>query len=182
MSGKNILVISSSPRRRGNSDLLADAFIEGAQEAGHTVEKISLHDKRIGFCRGCLGCQKTQRCILRDDMDDILPRMQQAEVIVFASPVYFYSLCGQLKTLLDRTNPLFAGDYAFRDISLLARAADTDEKAMEGPKKALEGWVVCFEKARLCGVVQALGVTEAGDIRRTPAALDAARDLGRGIR
>ena len=168
MSGKNILVISSSPRRRGNSDLLADAFIEGAQEAGHTVEKISLHDKKIGFCRGCLGCQKTQRCILRDDMDDILPRMQQAEVIVFASPVYFYSLCG--------------GDYAFRDIYLLASAADTDEKAMEGPKKALEGWVVCFEKARLCGVVQALGVTEAGDIRRTPAALDAARDLGRGIR
>ena len=102
--------------------------------------------------------------------------------IVFASPVYFYSLCGQLKTLLDRTNPLFGGDYAFRDIYLLASAADTDEKAMEGPKKALEGWVVCFEKARLCGVVQALGVTEAGDIRRTPAALDAARDLGRGIR
>ena len=113
MSGKNILVISSSPRRRGNSDLLADAFIEGAQEAGHTVEKISLHDKKIGFCRGCLGCQKTQRCILRDDMDDILPRMQQAEVIVFASPVYFYSLCGQLKTLLDRTNPLFAPTMLF---------------------------------------------------------------------
>lgn len=97
MSGKKVLVISSSPRRRGNSDQLADAFIEGAQEAGHIVEKISLHDKQIGFCKGCLGCQKTQHCILRDDMDDILPRMQQAEVIAFASPVYFYSLCGQWK-------------------------------------------------------------------------------------
>lgn len=182
MSGKNVLVISSSPRRMGNSDLLADAFIQGAQEAGHTVEKISLHDKKIGFCKGCLGCQKTQHCILRDDMDDILPRMQQAEVIAFASPVYFYSLCGQLKTLLDRTNPLFAGDYAFRDIYLLASAADTDEKTMEGPKKAMEGWGVCFEKTRLCGVVQALGVTESGDIRKTPAALEAARDMGRGIR
>lgn len=53
---------------------------------------------------------------------------------------------------------------------------------MEGPKKAMEGWVVCFEKTRLCGVVQALGVTESGDIRKTPAALDAARDMGRGIR
>ena len=145
MSGKKVLVISSSPRRMGNSDLLADAFIEGAREAGHTVEKINLHDKKIGFCKGCLGCQKTQHCILRDDMDDILPRMQQAEVIAFASPVYFYSLCGQLKTLLDRTNPLFAGDYAFRDIYLLASAADTDEKTMDGPKKAMEGWVVCFE-------------------------------------
>ena len=182
MSGKKVLVSSSSPRRMGNSDLLADAFIEGAREAGHTVEKINLHDKKIGFCKGCLGCQKTQHCILRDDMDDILPRMQQAEVIAFASPVYFYSLCGQLKTLLDRTNPLFAGDYAFRDIYLLASAADTDEKTMEGPKKAMEGWVVCFEKTRLCGVVQALGVTESGDIRKTPAALDAARDMGRGIR
>lgn len=146
MSGKKVLVISSSPRRMGNSDLLADAFIEGAREAGHTVEKINLHEKKIGFCKGCLGCQKTQHCILRDDMDDILPRMQQAEVIAFASPVYFYSLCGQLKTLLDRTNPLFAGDYAFRDIYLLASAADTDEKTMEGPKKAMEGWVVCFER------------------------------------
>ena len=103
MSGKKVLVISSSPRRRGNSDQLADAFIEGAQEAGHIVEKISLHDKQIGFCKGCLGCQKTQHCILRDDMDDILPRMQQAEVIAFASPVYFYSLCGQLKTLLHQS-------------------------------------------------------------------------------
>lgn len=139
MSGKNILVISSSPRRRGNSDLLADAFIEGAQEAGHTVEKISLHDKRIGFCRGCLGCQKTQRCILRDDMDDILPRMQQAEVIVFASPVYFYSLCGQLKTLLDRTNPLFAGDYAFRDIYLLAKCCRHGRKGHGRPQESSGG-------------------------------------------
>ena len=73
-------------------------------------------------------------------------------------------------------------DYAFRDIYLLASAADTDEKTMEGPKKAMEGWVVCFEKTRLCGVVQALGVTESGDIRKTPAALDAARDMGRSIR
>ena len=140
MSGKKVLVISSSPRRMGNSDLLADAFIEGAREAGHTVEKINLHDKKIGFCKGCLGCQKTQHCILRDDMDDILPRMQQAEVIAFASPVYFYSLCGQLKTLLDRTNPLFAGDYAFRDIYLLPIRTKRPWKA---PRKLWRaGWSV----------------------------------------
>ena len=182
MSGKKVLVISSSPRRMGNSDLLADAFIEGAREAGHTVEKINLHDKTIAFCRGCLACLNTHVCVIRDDAVAIAEQMRQADVIAFASPVYFYSLCGQLKTLLDRTNPLFAGDYAFRDIYLLASAADTDEKTMEGPKKAMEGWVVCFEKTRLCGVVQALGVTESGDIRKTPAALDAARDMGRGIR
>lgn len=181
MGAKHVLVISASPRRGGNSDLLADAFMQGAQEAGHDVAKISLREKKVGFCKGCLGCQKTQQCVLRDDMDEILPRMQRAEVIAFAGPVYFYSLCGQLKTLLDRTNPLFASEYAMRDIYLLASAADTAENAVDGSITALEGWVSCFEKVRLRGSVRALGVTEAGDVRRTPAALDAARELGRNI-
>lgn len=181
MSGKKVLVISASPRRAGNSDLLADAFLQGAQEAGHEVEKISLSDKEIRFCKGCLGCQKTHQCAIRDDMDDILPRMRQADVIAFASPVYFYSLCGQLKTLLDRTNPLFGNEYAFRDIYLLVSAADTVETTVEGPKKAMQGWVSCFKEARLSGVLQALGVLEPGDVHKTPAALEAARELGLGI-
>lgn len=182
MSGKKVLVISSSPRRSGNSDLLADAFLQGAQEAGHEVEKIFLNDKEIRFCKGCLGChQGLHQCVIRDAMDEILPRMREADVIAFASPVYFYSLCGQLKTLLDRTNPLFGAEYAFRDIYLLVSAADTAETTVEGPKKAMQGWVDCFKEARLSGVLQALGVLEPGDVRKTPTALEAARDLGRSI-
>ena len=103
---KKILVISTSPRKNGNSDLLADEFVRGAQEAGHQVEKISLYDKTISFCRGCLSCLNTQRCVIHDDADTIAQKMKAADSIVFATPVYYYGMCGQMKTMLDRANPL----------------------------------------------------------------------------
>ena len=78
--------------------------------------------------------------------------MKDAEVIAFATPIYFYEMCGQMKTLLDRSNPLFPSDYAFRDIYLLATAADSAESSMDGAVKGLEGWIACFEKAALRGV------------------------------
>ena len=83
---KKILVISTSPRKNGNSDLLADEFVRGAQEAGHQVEKISLYDKTISFCRGCLSCLNTQRCVIHDDADTIAQKMKAADSIVFATP------------------------------------------------------------------------------------------------
>ena len=103
---KKILVLSTSPRKGGNSDTLADEFIRGAREAGHDVEKISLFDRDIQFCKGCLSCQKTQRCIIQDDAAAIVQRMCTADVLVFATPIYYYGMCGQMKTLLDRANPL----------------------------------------------------------------------------
>ena len=175
---KKILILSTSPRKGGNSDGLADAFAEGAREAGHQVEKIVLYDKTIGFCRGCLACQKTQRCVIRDDADAIAQTMRSAEVIVFATPVYFYEMCGQMKTLLDRSNPLFPSDYAFRDIYLLATAADSAESSMDGAVKGLEGWIACFEKAALRGVVRGTGADGAGTILQVPAALKSAFELG----
>lgn len=119
---KNILILSTSPRKGGNSDTLADAFTRGARDAGHDAEKISLAGKSIGFCRGCLACQKTKRCVLQDDANAIVDKMLRADVLVFATPIYFYEMSGQMKTLLDRSNPLFPADYAFRDIYLLATA------------------------------------------------------------
>ena len=68
---KNILILSTSPRKNGNSEMLAREFARGAEEAGHNVELLSLHDKTIGFCKGCLACQKTQRCVIHDDADAI---------------------------------------------------------------------------------------------------------------
>lgn len=89
---KKILVISTSPRKGGNSDALADAFIRGAQESGSSVEKVTLYDKTIGFCRGCLTCQSTGRCVIRDDADAIAQKMGEADVIVFATPIYYYGM------------------------------------------------------------------------------------------
>lgn len=174
---KQILVISTSPRKGGNSDTLADAFVQGAREAGHRVEKITLHDKTIGFCRGCLTCVKTQRCIIHDGAAAIAQQMLTADVLVFATPIYYYGMCGQMKTLLDRSNPLYSADYRFRDVYLLAAAAEEAEHTVDGTVTGLQGWIDCFDKARLAGTVFAGGVTSVGEIQGH-AALEQAHEMG----
>ena len=175
---KNILVISTSPRKGGNSDTLADQFVCGAQDAGQTVEKITLYDQTIQFCRGCLTCVNTRRCVINDDAVAITQKMLTADVIVFATPIYYYGMCGQMKTLLDRANPLYTADYRFRDIYLLATAAESEEHTVDGAVTGLQGWVDCFEKARLAGTVFAGGVTAVGEIQNHPA-LEAAYAMGK---
>ena len=177
---KNVLVISTSPRKNGNSALLAEEFARGAQQAGNNVEKISLHDKTIGFCKGCLACQKTQRCVIHDDADIIAQKMLAADVIVFATPIYYYEMSGQMKTMLDRGNPLYSADYAFRDIYLLAAAAEDEADTMEGAIHGLQGWLACFEKARLAGTVFAGGVGGVGEINGHAALLNA-YEMGKAV-
>ena len=111
---KKILIVSTSPRLKSNSEALAKAFARGAQEAGHETELISLRGKTVNFCRGCFVCQEKQRCV---------------------TPIYYYEMSGQLKTLLDRLNPLFPSDYAFRDVYLLTAAAESEETV---PQRAVK--------------------------------------------
>ena len=98
---KKVRIISSSPRRGGNSETLAAAFAEGAQAAGHQVETVYLREKQIGYCKGCFACHELGHCVLRDDAAAIIAKMHDADVLVFATPVYYYCVSGQLKTLLD---------------------------------------------------------------------------------
>ncbi|MGN8895662.1 flavodoxin family protein [Flavonifractor sp. HCP28S3_F3] len=177
---KKVLVISTSPRKGGNSDLLADEFVRGAREAGNSVEKITLYDKTIGFCKGCLACQRTLRCVIHDDADAIAQSMLTADVIVFATPIYYYGMCGQMKTMLDRANPLFPSDYQFREIYLLSAAAEEEEHTVDGAITGLQGWIDCFEKARLAGTVFAGGVTSVGEIQGHPA-LRKAYEMGQNV-
>ena len=178
---KRILVLSTSPRIGGNSETLADVFIKGAEEAGHETKKICLYDKKIEFCKGCLGCQTTGKCILRDDAERIIAQMKAMDVLVFATPIYFYEMSGQMKTLLDRTNPLFPAEYEFRDIYLLATSADEEESSMEAAVKGLEGWISCFEKSRLAGVVRGTGADKKGAIEECGEALSATYEMGRNV-
>ena len=101
---KKILIISSSPRKGGNSETLAAAFAKGAREAGHQVETVYLREKQVGFCKGCLACLKLGHCVIQDDAVEIAAQMHDANVLVFATPVYYYCVSGQLKTMLDRAN------------------------------------------------------------------------------
>lgn len=175
------MIISSSLRINSNSDLLADSFADGAKKAGHEVEKISLRHKTLNFCIGCLECQKTQRCVLHDDANGIVQKMKDADVLVFATPIYYYEMSGQMKTLLDRANPLFPSDYAFRDIYLLASAAENEESAVDGALKGLEGWIKCFPKSRLAGVIRGVGVTYPGEMKTKPEILERASNMGKSI-
>ncbi len=180
-TNKKVLIISTSPRKNGNSEILADEFLKGCVDAGHYAEKISLYDKIINFCKGCLACQTTQTCVIKDDTSKIAEKMKNFDVLVFATPIYFYEMCGQMKTFLDRTNPLFPSDYKFTDIYLLASSADTSENSMDGAIKGLEGWIECFEKTSLKGVVKALGADAAGSVKTLPEVLQAAYNMGKNI-
>ncbi len=178
--GKRVLIISSSPRKGGNSEMLAAAFAGGAQEADNDVEIIYLREKQYGFCRGCFTCLKLGHCVIGDDAAEIIAKMHDADVLVFASPVYYYSVSGQLKTMLDRTNPLFDTDYAFTKVYFLAAAAEDEEETAAGSIKTIQGWVDCFPRCELKATVFAGGVNDIGDIAGH-AALETAYTAGKEV-
>ena len=177
---KKVLVISTSLRERSNSESLADAFAEGAKAAGNEVEKISLRGKKISFCRGCLACLGKGRCVIQDDAPAITEKMKGAEVIVWATPIYYYEMSGQMKTIIDRANSLYESDYAFRDVYFLSSAAENEEGTDSRAIQGLEGWIACYERAQLKGTVFAGGVTGIGEMEGHPA-LKKAYDMGSAI-
>ena len=97
---KKVLVISSSLRNNSNSEILAKQAAKGAQDAGHDVEFITLKDKTLNFCKGCLACQKTMKCVIRDDASEICEKVGNADVLIFANPIYYYELCGSSRHFL----------------------------------------------------------------------------------
>lgn len=178
---KKVLVVSSSLRALSNSELLARSAMEGAQAAGHEVTWLSLKDKQIGFCKGCLACQNTGKCEIHDDMDGMIDLVRDAEAIVFATPVYYYGLCGQLKTFLDRCNPLYIADYAFREVYLITASAEDGEEVYQTTRAGLQGWIDCFPKARLAGMVSGGGVNNPKEVSFHPELLEQAFALGKDI-
>ena len=178
---KRILIISTSLRKNSNSYLLAAEFARGAGAAWHEVTQISLIGQKIAFCRGCLACQATKRCVIEDDAVSIAQQVKQADVLVFATPIYYYEMCGQMKTLLDRCNPIFGSEYAFRDVYLIAAAADGAQSAMDGAVQGIQGWIECFEHARLAGVIRGTGLTNSGEVSSQGAILKTAYELGQTV-
>ena len=158
-----VLVITTSLRAGSNSDRLTEELIRGAKDAGHDVETISLKGKAIRFCIGCLACQKTQKCVLKDDAVEIAEKVKNADAIVFVTPIYYYEMSGQMKTLLDRMNPLYPSDYKFRKVYMLSVAAEDERSTPEKAVNGLQGWVDCFEKAELAGSLFCGGISDAGE-------------------
>lgn len=178
---KKVLIISTSLRGGSNSELLAKECEKGAREAGHEVELISLKGKDIRFCIGCLSCQKTGHCVLKDDVADIMAKVREAEVIIYATPIYYYEMSGQMKTLLDRLNPLYSTDYKFKEIYMIATAAEDEADTFDKAYNGLQGWVDCFEKAALKGIVTGGGIDAANEAVRHTGVLQKAYELGKGL-
>lgn len=170
---KKILILSGSFRKHGNSDLLCDEFARGAVEAGHDVEKIFINDKQINYCRGCGACNTTHRCVQKDDMAEILDKMVNADVIVMATPVYFYSMNGQMKTLIDRTVPRYE-EISGKDFYFIVAAADDSRADMEKTLEGFRGFTDdCLPGAREKGVIYGTGAWQIGDIKGKPAMQEA---------
>lgn len=178
---KNILIISTSLRPHSNSEILAKEFEKGALESGNNVEFINLTGKKINYCIGCLKCQKSQKCIIKDDTEEILEKIKNSDTIIFATPIYFYEMSGQMKTLLDRTNPLFTSDYSFKDIYLITTSADMSESASDGAVNGIKGWIECFEKARFAGLISGVGLTDANEANNNAKLLKKAYEAGKNV-
>ena len=166
---KNVPVVSASPRKGGNSDLLCDQFMLGAKEAGLQVEKIFLRDKKIRYCVACGTCQGNGgRCIQQDDMADVLDKMIRADVIVMATPVYFYNMNGQMKTLIDRTYARYT-EISNKEMYFIMTAAVGRKNLLERTIEGFRGFTSCLGGAREKGVIYGTGAWNIGDIKGSPA-------------
>lgn len=165
---KKVLILSGSPRKGGNSDTLCDEFMRGAKEAGNDVEKIRVSEKKIGFCRGCYYCQKSGGvCAVKDDMADVLQKIIDADVLLLASPVYFYSIDAQLKAVIDRTVARWT-EVRDKEFYYIATCADEEKTSQERTIECFRGYADCVEGAVEKGVIYATGVYQKGEILETP--------------
>ena len=176
---KKVLVISGSPRKGGNSDLLCDSFIQGAEQAGHQVEKVFIADKKINYCTGCGVCNSTQVCVQKDDMAAILEQMIAADVIVMGSPVYFYAMSGQLKTFIDRVCTKYT-KILNKDFYFIMTAADELSESVERTMEGFRGFLDCLGGAQEKGVLYATQVWQKGDVKDT-AFMEQAHKMGKSV-
>lgn len=159
-----------SPRKGGNSDLLSDEFIRGAQEAGHETEKIYLKDKKINGCLGCCACHRNGGCVQKDYMQELYKKMKEADVIAFASPAYFYTWNAQMKTVINRT---FAVEPALKNKSfcMISAGQAPEEKYMATMIDSFRKYIACFRVGgnREGGYIFGYSTSAPGDVVGTPA-------------
>jgi len=152
----------------------------GAAEAGHQVEKIFLREKRINHCVACGTCQGNGgRCIQQDDMAEVLDKMIRAHVIVMATPVYFYSMNGQMKTLIDRTYARYT-EISNKEMYFIMTAAASRKELQERTLEGFRGFASCLSGAREKGVIHGTGAWNLGDIKRS-STMPQAYEMGKNI-
>ena len=183
MAGKKILILLGSPRKAGNTSVLADSLARGSEQAGARVETLFLHGLDISPCTGCNACQEedAQGCIIEDAMQDVYRKIIEADAVVFASPVYWFSVTAQLKTVIDRIYAVGGGDknvLGGKSFGILLAYADADP-FISGAVNALRMFqdISAYLGANLAGAVYG-SAYEAGEIRNNQDVLKQAHELG----
>ena len=178
---KKVMIISTSLRNNANSEILAHETERGARDSGHEVEFVTLKDKEINFCRGCLACQKLGKCVIDDDANEITLKMKDADVIVWATPIYYYEMSGQMKTLIDRANSLFATGKNFSETYVITTSADSSKGVIQTVLNGINGWVACFSDLELKGYLEAGGLDNPNDVLNRNDLLEQAYNMGKNI-
>lgn len=178
---KKVLILSGSPRKDGNSDLLCNEFARGAREAGNQVEILRVAEKKVAPCIACYHCRDNGgECVFHDDEAEILQKMIDSDVLVLASPVYFYSIDAQLKAVIDRTVARWL-EVKNKDFYYVVTCAEDDLAATETTLACMRGYADCVEGATEKGVICGTGVYEKGEIENS-SALRLAYETGLSVR
>ncbi len=186
-----VLGLFGSPRKGGNTDLLLDEALKGAAAEGATVEAIHLSDCRITPCRECLSCFKSGDCVIADDMQRIYPRLLEADIVILASPIFFYGITGWAKAMVDRVQALWARKYVLFDPALgkegikrkgffISVGGTKGQRMFEGAILTVRYFFDAFN-ADYAGELLFRKVDACGDILKNPEALPHAFAVGRKL-
>ena len=178
---KKVLIISTSLRTGSNSEILAKEVAKGAKEKGHKVEFVSLKNKKIAFCKGCLACQKLGKCAIKDDANQITEKIKKSDVIVWATPVYYYEMSGQMKTVIDRANSLYSSNYKFREVYLVTTSTEDSKDVADKVISGVQGWIDCFDNVKLKKTLSGGGAEGPNDAKNMPKLLKQAYEIGKKI-
>ncbi len=178
---KKVLILSGSPRKGGNSDLLCDEFARGARDQGHEVEKVFVAEKKIAPCLGCYYCKAHGgKCVYNDDMTALLQKIIDCNVLVLSSPVYFYSVCAQLKTVIDRTVARWT-ELENKDLYYIMTSADDEADTMDGTLACFHGFAMCINGYEEKGTLYGRGVHEKGEVKNRPELMQIAYEMGESV-
>ncbi|CAG1012691.1 FMN reductase [Anaerolineales bacterium] len=182
--GKNILILKGSPREKGNSSVLADRLAAGAKAGGAKVESIYLHGLDIRACDACDLCEQGNGCVINDDMQDLYPKVEAADVIVLASPVYWFTFSAQMKLFIDRCYAYQANDWREmqgKKYALILTYGDSDLYTSGGINAISTFETMCrFLNAEIAGMVYGT-MSDVGDAEKQPELIEQAYKLGQKL-
>ena len=177
---KKVLILVGSARKGGNSDILCDEFRRGALESGHSVEKINIAEKKISYCTGCYYCRTSNGiCAIKDNMQEVLSKIIEADVLVLATPVYFYSISAQLKTVIDRTVARWK-EVQNKEMYYIIVCGEKNTDTCNSTLECLRAYAKCIEGSCERGVIYGLGVYDKGQIKNTKVLIEA-YNMGKNV-